>query len=90
MTNEGKADEPDWFQTTFMPQLKKASLHVVRAAAPEFYKSSAVYGLFGFDFMLDSELKLWFIEANSNPGLKVINENLLWLFTKVIYYQFEI
>jgi len=33
------------------------------------WKASNVFELFGLDFMLDDDLKVWFLECNSSPRL---------------------
>ena len=38
-------------------------------AKSSLWNGSNVYQLFGLDFMLDDQLKLWFIEGNPNPQL---------------------
>jgi len=47
----------------------KAFIHVIQMSKSKFFQDSRVFELFGLDFILDSELNLWFIECNASPVL---------------------
>ena len=65
----GGRDVPAWLRERVEPRMKEGILHVVRAFRSEILPGChGEFGLFGFDFMLDTDLNLWFLEAN-NPGL---------------------
>lgn len=59
----------NWIQTTFKPFVKKVALYLVNMNDGKLLKHPRVFELFGLDFLLDSDLKIWFIEANSDPGI---------------------
>jgi len=65
----GKVTDPNWLANYLRPQFQRAFIHTVRMSEKSFWKGSNVFEMFGLDFMLDSELNLWFIECNSSPQL---------------------
>ena len=56
----------------------------------QFLKHSGVFELFGLDFMLDNELKLWFIECNSSPQYIGTNKVKTEMLTTMLKDMFEI
>jgi len=65
----GKITDPNWLDNYLRPEFKKAMIHLLRLSAHKFHKDSTLFELYGVDFMLDENLNLWFIEANSSPAL---------------------
>jgi len=59
-------------------------------SAHAFWNQSNVYEMFGLDFMLDEDLKLWFIECNSSPQLIGTNEYKTNFLVKMLEDLFEI
>lgn len=61
------------FQTQIYPRMKQIATTAVRATYnfinPD--KTHNNFELFGFDFMIDQNFKLWLIEINTNPCLQV-------------------
>ena len=55
-----------------------------------FWKGSNVFEMFGLDFMLDSDLNLWFIECNSSPQLVGTNEYKTTFLAQMLRDLFEI
>lgn len=55
-----------------------------------YLKHSNVFGLFGLDFMLDDELRLWFIEAEANPQMTAVNKLHGEILNKMLKSLFEI
>jgi len=70
LLKEGIISDPNWLDNYLRPEFKKAMIHLMRMSQHSFLKSSSLYELFGLDFMMDSDLKLWFIEANARPALE--------------------
>lgn len=42
---------------------------VVRASKDKLERSAGQFGLFGCDFLLDENFRLWLLEVNDNPGV---------------------
>lgn len=40
-------------------------------------KRSNQFELFGYDFLIDEDLRVWLIEVNSNPGMELIEDHRL-------------
>ncbi len=55
-----------------------------------FLRRSQTYELFGCDFMLDSNLNLWFIECNSGPVLSGSTEEKGKFISKMLLDLYEI
>ena len=53
-------------------------------------KHSNVYELYGVDFMLDDEMKLWYIESNSNPQLSGFTKDKNSLYLSVVMGTMDI
>ena len=68
----GIISDPNWLDNYLRPELKKAMIHLMRLAKSSLLENSSVYGLYGVDYMLDDQLNVWFIEANSGPCFRWI------------------
>lgn len=71
---------------TILPQLRSLIDHAMRAAAPALRRGEgarhAAFQLFGFDFMVDADLRAHLIEVNSSPAaasqlLPALTEDLI-------------
>jgi len=71
LLEEGIVSDPNWLDNYLRPEFKKAMVHLARMSQESFLKKSSVFVLLGLDFMLDSNLNLWFIEANTRPALEL-------------------
>ncbi|CAK81018.1 unnamed protein product (macronuclear) [Paramecium tetraurelia] len=50
-------------------QMKKIFAHIIRCAADKFEKRLGTFELMGCDIMIDTNLKVYLIEMNTNPAL---------------------
>ena len=82
--------DPNWIENYLRPEFKKAMIHLIRMSQSSFSKLSAVYELFGVDFMLDEDLNLWFLECNSGPVLTGTSEEKEKFMITMIRDHFEI
>ena len=71
----GVINDPNWLDNYLRPQFKKAMIHLVRMASPAFLENSSLFELYGADYMLDADLNLWFVEANSGPAFGGFSKN---------------
>ena len=65
-----KINDTNWLDNDLRHQMRASLAHLLRATGNAFVKRSNIFELWGMDFMMDDNLKLWFIEANAKPGIK--------------------
>ncbi|RZM27129.1 MAG: hypothetical protein EOO88_14520, partial [Pedobacter sp.] len=82
--------DPGWLDNYLRPEFKKAMIHLIRMSQYSFLRQSPLFELFGVDFMLDSDLNLWFIECNTSPVLKGTSDEKERFVSKMLRDQFEI
>jgi hypothetical protein len=98
-----KKDIPsDWVFTQFTEQMKRIMLSCFHAVKHRLDCRLGFFELLGFDFMIDSNMRVWLIEVNINPALHtncvgltqvippLINETLhvvIELFEKSCHHQ---
>jgi len=90
LTEQGLINDPDWLDTHLRADMKKAMAHLIRMAGSNFWKKSSVSELFGVDFMMDDNLNLWFIEANSGPLIEGWDKKTRKFFDKLLGDAMEI
>ena len=69
MLKKGITTDPNWVENYLRREMKKTMIHLIRMAKDNFATDSSLFQVFGVDFMLDANQKLWFIEANAGPAL---------------------
>lgn len=79
--------DKNWLDTYLRPTLKRAFIHLSRMAGGYLWKQSNVYELLGCDFMMDDQLGVWFLEANSFPQVDGVKDDLI---TRMLEDLFEI
>jgi tubulin polyglutamylase TTLL1 len=80
LLKHGLITDKNWIENSLKPQMKKAMIHILRMTSHGFWKKSNFCSLQGLDFVLDENLKLWFIETNPTPMLTAttaVREKLL-------------
>ena len=58
----------------FFPYAKNHVLDTILSGFKYFYQLKDGFELFGFDLMIDQDLRVWLIECNTNPHLGMPNE----------------
>ena len=55
------------------PEMKKLATDAIRSTFTKFDKNKKQFSfeIFGLDFMIDENFKVWLIEANTNPCLEI-------------------
>ena len=66
----------DWLSEVFRPRVKEIILHVVRMNSKRLVKHPRVFEIFGIDFMMDKDMKIWLIEINTDPGIAEITKDM--------------
>ena len=80
--NSHYSDLNIWFNRDILPQIKRLMTDAFRSVYGKIdpYRRVNTFEIYGFDFMLDRDFKVYLIEANTNPWLE-----LPWpLLTRVI------
>jgi len=65
---DGKVVEDPWREIV-QPAMKNAVLRSLECAQDNVMHRPNSFELFGYDFMIDEDLKVWLIEVNSSPDL---------------------
>ena len=90
LLEKGIISDPNWLDNYLRPEFKKAMVHLLRLSAFSFLKHSSLYELYGVDFMLDENLNLWFIEANSSPAIEGYSVPMEKFIVKMVKDHFEV
>ncbi|CAD5119623.1 unnamed protein product [Dimorphilus gyrociliatus] len=65
----GKEVENDWVKNGMTKTIKSIMVHLIKCVQNRLAAKVGYFDLYGLDFMIDENLKVWFIEANVNPAL---------------------
>ena len=90
LLEQGIINDNNWLDNYLRPEFKKAMIHLVRLSSSSYYRGSTVYEIFGVDFMLDTDLNLWFLEANTGPSFNGYSEPMEKFIVKMLTDHFEI
>ncbi|XP_060575183.1 probable beta-tubulin polyglutamylase isoform X1 [Ruditapes philippinarum] len=61
--------EEDWVYNTFTKQMQKIMIHLFNSVKHRLQSRIGYFDLFGLDFMVDTNMKIYVIEVNTNPAL---------------------
>jgi len=64
----GVVKDPNWLENYLRPEFKKACIHLLRSVQHKFRKDSSLYEVYGVDFIIDTDMNIWFLEANAGPS----------------------
>jgi D-alanine-D-alanine ligase-like ATP-grasp enzyme len=67
-----------------IPEIKEHVRLSIEAAKDKLQMNKGSFELFGYDFIIDSELKSWLIEVNTNPCLETSSPLLEMLIPRMI------
>jgi len=90
LIERGIIADPHWLDNHLRPQFKKAMIHLLRMTSHAFRKDKTVFELYGVDFLLDKNLNLWFLEANSGPAISGYSVPMEKFIVKMVSDHFEI
>lgn len=57
------------FKTVIKPQMSKIIVESLESVIENVQYRKNSFEVFGYDFMIDEELKVWLIEVNSSPTM---------------------
>ncbi|XP_072040892.1 LOW QUALITY PROTEIN: uncharacterized protein [Amphiura filiformis] len=66
---EEKGLPKDWVMGYFHKQMNKIMVHCFNAVKSKLDAKLGFFDLLGFDFLIDTDFKIWLIEINVNPAL---------------------
>ena len=66
-------ESDDVFTDVVQPEMRKIAVEVLQAARDSIEHRKNSWELYGYDFMVDAELRPWLIEVNSSPGLRLLD-----------------
>lgn len=61
------------FLKTVVPQMKRLATDTIKAVSRKMdpARRNCSFEIFGYDFMIDEDMKTWLIEVNTNPCLEL-------------------
>ena len=90
LIEKGYTKDPNWIENSLRQQMKKIMVHLAKMSKPGFLKRSQSFELFGCDFILEEDLKLWFIEANTSPIMEATTPDREKILVKMLSDHFEL
>ena len=80
------------FYDHFIKRMKDIAIDVYLAGRSTFNKGKRenIFEIFGFDFMIDEDFRIWLIEWNTNPYFGIPNKFIADLLPRMISEMFEI
>ncbi|CAF1532309.1 unnamed protein product [Adineta ricciae] len=83
----------DWVLTVMQDRMHTIIRQVIRASKHKLERIAGHFGLFGCDFLLDENFRLWLLEVNDNPGVgwgnTQVNTTTKPLFEETLNIVFE-
>ncbi|KAL8601729.1 hypothetical protein ACOMHN_033905 [Nucella lapillus] len=64
-----KGLDHDWVYNTMTKQMQRIMLHCFNSVKHKLQCKVGYFDLYGLDFMIDTDMKVWLIEVNVNPAL---------------------
>jgi len=78
LLKSGKIQDKNWLNNYLRPAFHKSINHIVKMTSAKYLNNSNVYELLGFDFILDNNMDLFFIEANPSPLLTGTTKHMIY------------
>jgi len=84
LIKQGIITDKSWLDTGLRASLERSMVHLVNAGKEYFSKAPNNFETYGCDFLLDTNLNVWFMECQSDPNYGNSSSN------KLARSQFEI
>ncbi|CAF0886163.1 unnamed protein product, partial [Didymodactylos carnosus] len=59
----------DWVMKVMQTRMQSIIRHVIRASKDKLTCTPGFFGIYGCDFLLDENFRIWLLEVNDNPGV---------------------
>ncbi|CAF3145895.1 unnamed protein product [Rotaria sp. Silwood2] len=76
--------EQDWVINTLPKIIQRIMLNVIESIRMRLKRRVGCFGLYGYDFMIDQDMKVWLIEINVNPALTTNTNTLVQAIPPVV------
>ncbi|CDS37473.1 protein polyglycylase TTLL10 [Echinococcus multilocularis] len=61
--------QKNWVTRHMLPEMHRITMHVFNAVKDKLACRIGFFEIYGMDFMIDDDMKIWLIEINSNPAM---------------------
>ncbi|CAM2730295.1 unnamed protein product, partial [Rotaria socialis] len=76
--------EQDWILNVLPKIIQRIMLNVIESIRMRLKRRVGCFGLYGYDFMIDQDMKVWLIEINVNPALTTNTNTLVQAIPPVV------
>ncbi|CAF0987330.1 unnamed protein product [Rotaria sordida] len=76
--------EQDWVLNVLPKTIQRIMLNVIESIRMRLKRRIGCFGLYGYDFMIDQDMKVWLIEINVNPALTTNTNTLVQAIPPVV------
>jgi len=90
INEDGIVKDPNWINNYLRPEFMKVKIHLVRMSQSGFFRKSSMYEIYGIDYVMDEDLKLWFIEANTMPLINGFTKHSTIMMNQMLIDTFDI
>jgi len=90
MYESGQVKDRNWIDNFLRPKMQAGMVHMAKTMQQNLPKTNNFYQFVGVDFILDTDYRLWFIEANVRPGLDGVSRDRTTLVFSTLSDHFEI
>ncbi len=66
----------DWVKNDLTKKMRQIMLQVIHGIRYKMQRKIGYFGIYGYDFMIDDNMKVWLIEVNVNPAITTNTEVL--------------
>ena len=66
----------DWVLNELPKRMQSIMLQVIQSIRFKLQRKIGYFGIYGYDFMIDDNMKVWLIEVNVNPAITTNTEVL--------------